>query len=413
MAVDYAIRNVRLPHAHQPTDIGLEGDRIAVIEQGFACDAPEYDAGGRLVCAGLVETHIHLDKAGIMGRCAICAGTLAEAVNETAKAKAAFTEEDVYERASLVIEKAILHGTNRLRTFVEIDRRAGYRSFEAIKRLKADYSQAIAIEICAFAQEGLTNKPETESMLETALKSGADCIGGCPYTDPQPAEHIRRIFDLGERYDVAIDFHLDFDLDPRGSNLPEVIAQTTKRGYEGRVSVGHVTKLAAMPHHELDSLGTRLAEAGIAVTALPATDLFLTGREFDRLIPHGVAPIHRLAAQGVVTTLSTNNVLNPFTPFGDVSLMRIANLYANVAQIGAAAELAAIFDMITVMATRLLGAGPGTIAVGAPAELVIFDARSCADAVAQIAPAVAGWKSGRQTFVRPPPRLLSPVPGRL
>ena len=91
---------LRLPHALQPTDIGVEGGLIAVIEPGFVCDAPEYDAGGRLVCGGLIESHIHLDKAGIIGRCSICAGTLAEAVSETAKAKAAFTEEDVYQRAS-------------------------------------------------------------------------------------------------------------------------------------------------------------------------------------------------------------------------------------------------------------------------------------------------------------------------
>jgi cytosine/creatinine deaminase len=406
MAIDFAIRNVRLPHSLQSTDIGVEGGLIAVIEPGFVCDAPEHDAGGKLVCGGLIETHIHLDKAGIIGRCSICAGTLAEAVSETAKAKSAFTEEDVYERASLVLEKAILNGTTRLRTFVEVDPRAGYRSLDAITRLKADYADAIEVEICAFAQEGLTNEPATEAMLETALQSGADLVGGCPYTDPQPVEHIRRIFDLGERFGVPVDFHLDFHLDPRSSDLPEIIAQTMTRRYEGRVSIGHVTNLSAATSEELEALGKSLANAGIAVTALPATDLFLMGREFDRLTPRGVAPIHRLAAEGVVTTLSTNNVLNPFTPFGDVSLMRMANLYANIAQIGAPADLEGIFDMITVRAAKLVGKGRKSLEVGAPADLVIFDACSSSDAVAEIAPAVTGWKDGRQTFLRPLPQLL-------
>ncbi len=412
MAIDFALRNVRLPHASQPTDIGFEGGRIATIAPGFVCDAPEYDGGGRLVCGGLIETHIHLDKAGIIGRCSICAGTLAEAVSETAKAKAAFTEEDVYARAALVLEKAILNGTSRLRTFVEVDPRAGFRSFAAVKRLKADYAEAIEIEICAFAQEGLTNEAATEAMLETALASGADCVGGCPYTDPQPAEHISRIFVLGERFGVPVDFHLDFHLDPNTSDLREVVAQTMARGYEGRVSVGHVTNLSAMAVEELEALGRGLAKAGIAVTALPATDLFLMGRASDRLTPRGVAPIHRLAGQGVVTTISTNNVLNPFTPFGDVSLMRMANLYANIAQIGAPADLAGVFDMITAMPAKLLGKGRQGPEVGAPADLVVFDAFSTADAVAEIAPAVAGWKNGRQTFVRPPPRLMTRRRGR-
>jgi cytosine deaminase len=406
VAIDLIIRNVFLPDANGLTDIALEGGRIAAMAPGFVCDAAEYDAGGKLACGGLIESHIHLDKAGIIGRCHLCSGTLAEAVSETAKAKMAFTEEDVYARAARVVDNAVVNGTNRLRTFVEIDARAGFRSFDAIKRLRADYAAAIDIEICAFAQEGLTNDPGTEDMLDAALQSGADLVGGCPYTDPQPGEHIARIFELATRHNVSVDFHLDFDLDPAGSNLPAVIAETIARGYEGRVSVGHVTKLSAIPADEFEAIGRRLAEVGIAVTVLPATDLFLTGRASSHLVPRGMTLAHRLDALGVVTTISTNNVLNPFTPFGDVSLMRMANLYANVAQIGTPAELGLVFDMITVRPARLLGKAHYGLKIGAPADIVIFDAGSGADAIARISPAVTGWKNGRQTFVRPTPELL-------
>ncbi|MGZ2487690.1 cytosine deaminase [Rhizobium pisi] len=406
MAIDFVIRNARLPGMIEPTDITFEAGRIAAIAPQFVCDAPHYDAGGKLACGGLIETHIHLDKAGIISRCNLCTGTLAEAVSETSRAKAAFSEEDVYARAAAVVEKAVLNGTTRLRTFVEIDPRAGFRSFEAIKHLKADYTSLIDIEICAFAQEGLTNDPGTEAMLEQALRTGADLVGGCPYTDPEPAEHIRRIFDLAMRHDVAVDFHLDFDLDPSGSNLPTVIAETVARRYQGRVSVGHVTKLSALPPEELETIGRRLAEAGIALTVLPSTDLFLTGRNSTHLIPRGVTPAHRLAALGVVTTISTNNVLNPFTPFGDVSLMRMANLYANIAQIGTADGLDGVFAMTTTQAATLLGTEGYGIAIGNAADVVLFDASSAADAVAIIAPAVTGWKNGRQSFLRPRPRLF-------
>jgi cytosine/adenosine deaminase-related metal-dependent hydrolase len=406
MAIDFVIRNARMAGLSEPTDIAFEVGRIAAIAPRFVCDAPHYDAEGKFACAGLIETHIHLDKAGIISRCNLCAGTLAEAVSETSRAKAVFTEEDVYARAAAVVEKAILNGTTRLRTFVEIDPRAGFRSFEAIKKLKADYAALIDIEICAFAQEGLTNDPGTEDMLEQALKAGADLVGGCPYTDPAPAEHIRRIFDLAIRHDVAVDFHLDFDLEPAGSNLPVVVAETLARRYQGRVSVGHVTKLSALPPEELEPIGRRLAEAGIALTVLPATDLFLTGRNSTHLVPRGVTPAHRLAALGVVTTISTNNVLNPFTPFGDVNLMRMANLFANVAQIGTADGLDTVFTMITTQAATLLGRRGYDIAIGSAADIVLFDAPSAVDAVATIAPASAGWKNGRQSFLRPRPQLF-------
>jgi len=405
LAIDFVLRRARLPFSSEILDIAFEGGRIAALEPNFRCDAPDEDAGGRLVCRGLIETHIHLDKAGIIGRCTVCQGTLAEAVTETARAKQSFTEEDVYARAADVVERAIVNGTSRIRTFVEIDPRAGFRSFSAIRTLKRDYAHLIDIEICAFAQEGLTNEPETERMLEIALSQGADLVGGCPYTDPKPSEHISRIFTLAERFDAAVDFHLDFDLDPSGSNLPTVIGQTLARGYQGRVSVGHVTKLSAIPREEVERVARQLAEAGITVTVLPATDLFLTGRDADHLQPRGVAPAHLLARQGVNVTISTNNVLNPFTPYGDVSLMRMANLYANVAQLATPADLAQVFDMVTRYPARLMGLDE-QILVGSPADLVLFDALSGDHAVATIAPPLAGWKSGIKTFERKPPVLF-------
>ncbi|BBE74815.1 amidohydrolase family protein [Oharaeibacter diazotrophicus] len=399
---DHVFRAAALPGRDGLADVAVAGGRIVDIGTGFTCEAGETDVGGRLLFAGFVETHIHLDKAGIVGRCRICAGTLAEAVAETARAKAAFTVEDVYERAARVVEKAILAGTTRLRTFVEVDPRVDLRAFEAIRAVKARYAAAIEIEMCAFAQEGLTNEPATEVLIDRALADGADLVGGCPYTDPDPAEHVRRIFALAERHGVAVDFHLDFDLDPTRSDLPTVIAETVARGYGGRVSVGHVTKLSAVAPEVFAETGRRLADAGVAVTVLPATDLYLTGRGADRLVPRGVTPAHRLAALGVTASIATNNVLNPFTPFGDASLIRMANLYATVAQAGTAEELATVFRMVSDMAARILSPTRGHgVAVGAPADLVILDAPSPAAAVAEIATPRAAWKNGRPVFDRP------------
>lgn len=401
-AKDFLVSGAALPGRAGRFDLLVERGRIAAVAPRIAATVPTWSAAGRLVCAGFAETHIHLDKAGIIHRCRICAGTLAEAVAETARAKAAFTVEDVHARASAVVEKAILNGTLRLRTFVEIDPRAGFRSFEAIKAVRAQYRSSIALEICAFAQEGLTNDPGTEEMLDAALKDGANLVGGCPYTDPDPGAHIRRIFDLAARHDVAVDFHLDFDLDPARSNLPAVIAETEARGWGGRVSVGHVTKLSAIAPDALVATGRRLADAGVALTVLPATDLYLNGRGSDRLVPRGVTPAHRLAALGVTCSLATNNVMNPFTPFGDASLLRMANLYATVAQAGTSDELATVFAMITDAADRLLDpTAPAPLSVGAPADLLVLDAETPAGAVAEIAMPLAGWKAGRPVFRRP------------
>src|SRR4030081_650389 len=350
MTFDFVWRDARLARRETETvDIGVRGGCIAAIAPGLVCDAREERLGGRLVVPGFVDTHIHLDKSCILGRCACRLGTLQEAIAEVAAAKRTFTEEDVYARGRRTLEKAILHGTTRMRTHVEVDPRIGLMGFHAIARLKRDYAWAIDLQICVFPQEGMTNDPGTEDLLVAACAAGADVIGGCPYTDTDPDRQIACIFAIAEKFDLDVDFHLDFDLDPSWMHLDEVCRQTSAHGWGGRVAIGHVTKLSALDSVSLQRIGAKLKDAGVAVTVLPATDLFLMGRGTEHSVPRGVAPAHRLREQGVICSLATNNVLNPFTPFGDCSLIRIANLYANIAQIGRPEQLEACLDMITTL----------------------------------------------------------------
>ena len=399
MPLDLVLRQGRLTGSEmQPVDIGVADGRIVDIAPHIAADAPEQQLNGRLVIPGFVETHIHLDKSCILERCNCERGTLEEAIETVAAAKRSFTEADIHARAQRTLEKAIIQGTTRMRTHVEADPRVGLNGFHALRTLKRDYAWALDLQICVFPQEGLTNDPGTEELLVEACEQGADVIGGCPYTDTDPAAQTARIFDIARRFDLDVDFHLDFDLDPSWMHLDEVCRQTDAHRWGGRVAVGHVTKLSTVDRARLSQIGARLADAGVAVTVLPATDLFLMGREHHHHVPRGVAPAHRLLAHGVTCSLATNNVLNPFTPFGDCSLIRIANLYANIAQLGRSADMRACFDMITTLPARLMNAARYGVAVGHAADLVVCDSRAPAMAVAELAQPLFGYKHGRRSF---------------
>jgi cytosine deaminase len=409
--LDFVLRRARLAGQGDATvDIGIARGKIAEIAPVISSDAPQEDAGDRLVTPGFVDTHIHLDKSCILDRCALREGTLQEAIAQVAAAKSGFTEDDIYARGRRTLEKAIVQGTMRMRSHVEIDPRVGLKGFNALRRLKRDYAWAIDLEICIFPQEGLLNDPGTEELLVAACEQGADLIGGCPYTDTNPHGQIARIFDVARRFDLDIDFHLDFDLDASWMDLDEVCRQTQAHRYGGRVAVGHVTKISALPPAQLVSLAQRLANVGVAVTALPSTDLFLMGRASDHNVPRGVAPVHTLMQHGVTCSLATNNVLNPFTPFGDCSLVRMANLYANVAQAGAPHQLATCFDLVTTQPARLMNLQDYGVAVGNPADFVVLDCGDTAMAVAEISQPLFGLKAGRRSFTRSAPRLHPPTP---
>src|SRR5712692_727210 len=179
MPLDLVLRQGRLAKGGRTLfDIGIENRRIVDVANRIAAEAPEEQLDGRLVIPGFVETHIHLDKSCILDRCACEQGTLEEAIASVAAAKRAFTEDDIHARARRTLEKAIVQGTTRMRTHVEIDPRVGLKSFHAIRRLGRDYAWAIDLQICVFPQEGLTNDPGAEELLIAACEQGAGTIGG-------------------------------------------------------------------------------------------------------------------------------------------------------------------------------------------------------------------------------------------
>ncbi len=408
MDFDLVLDGARLPSRKSTVDIGIRDGRIAALGTALGGTAPRHRLEGRLVLPGLIETHIHLDKSGLMERCACNRGTLDEAVEAVSVAKRDFTEDDVYARAAQTLERAILQGTTRMRTHVEVDPRIGLTSVHALLRLKRDYAWAVDLTLCAFPQEGLLDDPGCEDVLVSAMEAGCDVIGGAPYMDRDSHGQIARVFAIARHFDVDIDFHLDFGLDPSHLDVLEVCRLSDAFGWGGRVAVGHVTKFSSISPARLAEIGLMLAASGVAVTVLPSTDLFLTGRDHDHNVPRGVAPAHRLLAQGVTCSLSTNNVLNPFTPFGDCSLIRMANLYANIAQVGTPDGMAACLDMVTMQSAKLLRLDDYGLAPGMAADVVVLDCKTTAQAVAELASPLCGYKRGRQTFERPVACLLRP-----
>ena len=383
-------------------DIGIEDGRIAVIEAGLAAEGETLDLAGRLLSPGFIETHIHLDKACIMERCRSEKGDLAEAIDEVTKSKKEFSEDDVAARASRVLEKCVSHGTTHMRTHLEVDPGIGMRGFDGVFPLIEQWRWAIDVEIW------LLNNPGTDELMVEALQRGASVIGAAPYTDSNPHGQIDRIFELAREFNVDIDMHLDFGEDAEQLDVDYVCELTERFNYGGRVTVGHVTKLSTAAPAHFTATAKRMADTGVAVTVLPSTDLFLMGRIDEQSVKRGVTAAHKLLKEGVNCSLSTNNVLNPFTPFGDCSLLRMANLYANICQVGARAEVRDCFDMITSRSAGILRLQEYGIRIGAPADLVVIDTDQPETAVAELAPPLYGFKRGRMTFKRAPVEVLRP-----
>jgi cytosine deaminase len=409
---DLILRNARLPNGNAENavvDLAITNGRIAAIAPGLGNAAASLDAGGRLVSSGLVESHFHLDKARILDRVAPLEDRRAtDHMKRTSSIKNTFTVEDVYARAAATLEQCLLNGVTHMRTHVEVDPNVGLRGYEAIERLARDYAWAIDLELCVFLQEGWTGVPGAEANVVAALKRGAQVVGGAPRYDTDRAGQIRRIFDLAREFDVDVDIHLDGGYTTHDMDIHLVCDLTDEIGWGGRVAIGHGNKYSCLPEAELAALGRRLAASGVAVTVLPATDLYTSGRHLEHSVIRGVADANALVEQGANCSIATNNVLNPFTPYGDCSLVRIANLYANVVQRGTAKDLAECFAMVTERPARIMRRNDYGIAAGNPADLVLWNAKTPAEVIATVAQPLAGFKRGRRVFTRESPVLHRP-----
>ena len=377
---DLLLTNVLVRGREGLVDIRVEQGRIAEVGPGLQPDpgTPTLDGEARPVLPGLVEPHLHLDKAMLDAR-EPGDGTLAGAVATTARLKEGFTHDDVVARAEDVLRRAITHGTTLVRTPVDVDPTVGLTSIDAMLDVKQRWADTVTLQVVAFPQEGIAARPGTDELLVEALRRGVDVVGACSYAEDDVEgcrDHLRRVFDLAERFDVPVDVHADFDVadstDPRHALAGEIAAMTAARGWGGRTTIGHFTTLAGYDKatEHADREGRRrliedLAGAGVGVVVLPPTDLYLQGM---------TAPIADLLDGGVATSLSSNNIRNAFTPFGAADMLDVTLLAAHTQPFGTREGLDRLLDRATAGAAAMLGMPGHDLAPGSRADLVVLDA---------------------------------------
>lgn len=396
--MDILIKKARINSDENLKDIAIKDGKIINIEDNIEGVASRLiNADGRVLIPGLVESHIHLDKALIADRLPNKSGTLKEAIEVTGKLKPTFTKEDVEERAKKALMMLVKNGTTHIRTHSEFDPSQGFTGFETVMKLKKEFKDVIDIQVVAFPQEGIFKAEGTEEMMYQAMDMGADVVGGIPYNDHPTKEHIDLVFEIAKKYDKPIDFHQDFKDDADGISIEYVCKKTIEEGYQGRVSVGHLTSLAALPKEKLEPIIKLMNEAKISVMSLPATDLHLGARNDEYNVRRAVTPVRALRDGGVNMCLASNNIRNAFTPYGNGDLMQIAMLAIPVSHLGGADDLPTVLPMITTNPAKALGLKDYGIGIGKNADLVLLDTKSLNDAIIDIPDRLFVIKNGKVT----------------
>jgi cytosine deaminase len=376
-------------------DLSIQAGCIRQIAPALAMPARKtIDITGKLVLPGFVESHIHPDKAFVADRTpGLSRGGPSPQVL-VAELKKTFTIEDIYERARRVILLAIRHGCTMMRAHVEIDAFVELRGVEALRRVQAEFAGVLDLQLIAFAQEGIFHDAVTQGLLREGLQMGLPTLGGCPYMDQDQRRHVDWFFDMAEVAGVPLDFHADSGDDPSRLICDYIAEQTMARGMQGRVTLGHLCTLDMLEPDQRARIIDKMRQAGIHVISLPATEMHVKGRA-DKHTWRGVTRLEELRAAGVNVSISTNNVVNPFTPYGHPDLLRQALIVAMAAHLGNLDQMAWLPELITVNPAKALGLTDYGLAVGCHADLVVLDAADPVQAITEQSEKLWVLKSGR------------------
>ena len=376
------------PDAQQPPfarDILIAAD--GRIEGMFApgtapACASSADLAGRLVVAGLVDAHQHLDKSRTIASVPNPRGDLEGAVEVFKAYAATMTREDVIARAERTLAACLARGTVAIRSHANVDPETECRGLEALIEVREKWRDRIRLQVVGFLSRGSPGSNKAREWLENSIAAGADVIGGTPARVADYEPFLDLLFNAAERTGLPIDLHLDEHLDTHNLHFEAVIARTRALGMQGRVVASHSCALAALAPDAARRIIEGLADAGIGVITLPTANLFLQGRDADRLAPRGLTRVNELAAAGVTVACGSDNIQDPFVPTGSGDMLEIARWTLLAAHLGSH-ELPRAFAMASSNPARLMGlAADYGLRAGARADLLITDAVDCADLVA-------------------------------
>jgi cytosine deaminase len=350
-------------------------------------------ADGKVLLPGLVDAHVHLDKTYVP--MTNHSGTLEEAVQVWFDGRPSLTKANCIERASRAIECAISHGTTAIRTHVNVVDPPDLAMAEAILEVRERYKHVITLQTVALGLVG--DSPTRDAVSDTAMRMGIDIVGNAPIFTHNATNALHASFKLAEKYGKALDLHIDENSNPESRELDLLAELTIARGMQGMVTAGHCCSLSFMPDTDAGRIMDKVARAGVHIISLPSCNLVLQGRNCFPA-PRGITRVKELVARGVNVSAASDNVRDPYNPFGNYDALMAAYISAHATHMTGTDEVATTLQMVTTHPRRAMGLAACDYGIGSPADFVLLDTTDPQDAVLCPPYRLATIKAGKLVY---------------
>jgi cytosine/creatinine deaminase len=384
MAHSLHITNVR-PMGGPATSVTVQDGCI----YAYGGDAPPslkvIDGDGAVMIPGLVEAHTHLDKTliGMAWYHNDVGPRLVDKIENERRQRQLLGIDPARQSARQAVLAASL-GTTHIRTHVDVDTEVGVAGIEGVLETRERYRDAVHIEVVAFPQSGMLIRPGTVEFMDTALRLGAQVVGGLDPAaiDRDPKGHLDVVFGLADRYGVPVDIHLHETAELGAFSLELIIERTKALGLQGKVTVSHAFCLGMADQDYVAALIDDLAEAHIHIlTTAPAFK---------------PAPaVKRLVEAGIVVAAGSDGVRDTWGPYNTPDMLERAVLVGLRNNLRRDDEVALALDTCTHGGARMMGLSGYGLEPGSSADLVLHEGETLAEAVVSRRPRRLVLKGGK------------------
>ena len=358
---------------------GRPGRIDIVVEDGhIKTVTPSNGGDGGLVTPLLADAHVHLDKTYTVERLNGRANSLFDAIALMEEDMRQWTADDIRSRAGRALEAAYLNGVTALRSHVDWPEPAAPIAWPVLNELKQEWRGRIELQLAALVPADIL--PDAGERIAERVHRDEGVFGAFFYRNAELPSKVEMAFRLAHRHDLPLDFHVDEGLDIEADGFSEIVAATRRAHMAGRVLCGHGCSLSLHDDERLARTLAAGAEAGVALVALPTTNLYLQDRNGGRSPRRrGVAPVLEARNAGVEVMLGVDNCCDAFYPFGDydpLAILRLAVLACHV-------DPRDWLDSVTALPAAHCGLPMAPIAVGERADFIWFDAADLSDLVSR------------------------------
>jgi cytosine/creatinine deaminase len=364
-------------------DIATDNGLIAWIgptnTSTVACNK-NIDLNGYVLTSSFVEPHAHLDKAFLADRISNPSGDLMGAIRGLEAVRSTITHKDIVERATRAVQLMSRNGVTSIRTHADTTISGGLSSVHALLEVKNKCAHFVDIQVAMLLEWPVTGAAgkEHQALARDAVSAGIDVVGGCPHLDPDPHGAVEFLLGLALESGLPLDLHADENMRPDSSDLEHLSDIVLRDNVSHQLNASHCVALSTRSENDIDRIAAKVGAAGITVTALPQTNLFLQERGVSSNPSRAITPIHRLQQAGVVVAAGADNLQDPFNLIGRADPLEIASLL----MISAHVTVDMAIQMVSTDAHQAVHGTISALTVGQPANFVAIPATNLRESIA-------------------------------